>query len=606
MRQVIVKTFRHGTINSVESQSIPMGSASDSLNFITKGDHIELRRGSAVKGTEQTGTGIISGIHVAYKADNTQILYQKRGKKLMYYDEVTSDWLEVGSDLFTTAGLNDNATFANYSGLAGAQVWISSPNSSLFKIMTASPASYTDMYDSTKNFKGYIKITQNRMWLWGRVKDAGGVYGSRIDVAAYTTVTGEATASLGGTLAFKAAGATRTSFGVVITLTVSGEVFTDDYSGVLVGSLGNTGTINYTSGVYTLSIAGVGTAAYQWENSNNTGISDFTKSGTRLAGEGFVFRQDTGGPIMTLKTYGDAEFCLHETNAWELTLTATDTGATNLIFRENFGVQSLRGAVATGDGIYYMDTSDQTKALFKLLTLSPGSVEKIPVSVSLNYDFSDYRFDQCDMNEWDNKIVIHCRHKDSTSNNTTFIFDKTWKSIDRLDYYANCSAIYNGTYVVGDSVQNNVWTLFSGFDDQDASINNYWEGSLTNLGIENLKKQKELVLQGLISTNQSYKIYLDPDNSGYTEVGTIEGTGTYVDHGNAIYVGARTIGSDEVGGGGDGLYAYNYQHGFRVSIGKFKDVKVKVVAQGLGFASVSEMNHKDLRIFRNKLPQKYC
>ena len=68
------------------------------------------------------------------------------------------------------------------------------------------------MYDSTKNFKGKSIISTGRMVMWdvtaGTVqKDATGLYGSYIDAqnsTVYTTVTGEATTSLTGTLAFKA------------------------------------------------------------------------------------------------------------------------------------------------------------------------------------------------------------------------------------------------------------------------------------------------------------------------------------------------------------------------------------------------------------------
>jgi len=605
MRQYVIKNYRHGTINNIEAESIPDGSASDSLNFITKGDRIELRRGSTILGTVQTGPGRILGCHIAVNTNNVQIIYIKRGKKLLYYNTATEDFAEVGSDFFGTAAEDDEATFANYVSLAGNQMWVCSPNSSLYKFMTANPTSYSDMYNSSDNFKGYIKITQNRMWLWNRPQDKSGVYGSFIDAANYTTVSAEATTSLTGTLAFKGGGAKRTCFAVQITITASGEVYTDNYDGTLTGSLGGTGTINYTSGAYTLTNPGVGTADYQWEDSTNEGIADFTKSGTRLAGEGFVFRQDTGGRVMNILSYGATEYCLHETNAWALTLTADDTDATNLIFREKIGIANWRCAVATDKGIFYMDVSDQTKPFFKLLTLERGSTEVIPAPVTLNYDFSDYRFDYGVMDEWEDFILIHCRHKDSTQNNTTFIYSKTWKSIDRLDFFASCTAIHNGTYIVGDSVTDNVWTLFSGFDDDDASINAYWEGNLTQLAIENLKKCKDLVLEGLIDVNQSYKVYLNPDNSGYTEIGTIEGTGDYVDS-TAIYVGSHTVGSQEVGGGGDGIYAYTYVRALRANIiGKFQKVKIRIVPQGLGYLSLSKQNFRDIRLYANKLPERY-
>jgi hypothetical protein len=39
------------------------------------------------------------------------------------------------------------------------------------------------------------------------------------------------------------------------------------------------------------------------------------------------------------------------------------------------------------------------------------------------------------------------------------VFSGAW---DKLDYRASCLAIYNGTLIAGDSISDNVFTLFSG------------------------------------------------------------------------------------------------------------------------------------------------
>jgi len=188
MRIKEVKTFIKGTINSIEDHSIPDGAASDSLNWRTLGDKIELRRGYKVLGTEQSGTGSIDGIHTAFRADGTQVVFRKRGRKLEYYNTATSDWSETGTDIFPVAAASDEASFSNYASLAGNQMFVCSPNAGPFKIMVANPGSYTDLTDAAKNFQGYIKIKQNRMTLWNRNKDKTGIYGSYIDAAAYTGI----------------------------------------------------------------------------------------------------------------------------------------------------------------------------------------------------------------------------------------------------------------------------------------------------------------------------------------------------------------------------------------------------------------------------------
>ena len=71
-----ITEWKFGTINAIEDSSIPKGALSDSLNFLTKGDSIELRRGSKILGTDN-GAGSTGGIGVGTKHDSaaTHILY---------------------------------------------------------------------------------------------------------------------------------------------------------------------------------------------------------------------------------------------------------------------------------------------------------------------------------------------------------------------------------------------------------------------------------------------------------------------------------------------------------------------------------------------------
>lgn len=610
-----VKNFPYGTIDSVEDKAIPDGAASASNNWLTQGDRIEVRRGMNLLGTENTGSGGILGLHVAFKNDGTQQQWRKNGRKLEYYNTATEDWSECGTNMFPAAAATDEAAFGNYASLAGNQMFACTPNSGPFKIMTANPADYTDLTEAAKNFQGYIKIKQNRMWLWGRIKDKTGVYGSYIDTATYTTVTGEATASLGGTLAFKGGGTLRTCFAVVITLTGTGEVYTDDYNGILTGSLGGTGTINYTTGAYTLSNAGVGTAAYQWENSNDNGITDFTKSATRLAGQGFVFRQDDGGgAVMNVLSYGETEYCMHESKTWALTLTATDTAATNLIYRDRVGIPSRQAAAETGSGIYYVDYTDQTDPQIRLLMLNALSAEVVPVSISkarklagalVGLNLENYRFDKAVIREWGDNILVACRDKDDAKNQTIFTYNKISGAWDKHDLFAWHLEIYNGTMVAGDSLSDNCYTLFSGFDDDDSLINNSWESNLSELGIAELKKVKKLPVQGLIQSEQILQVSIATDNGDYTLVGTITGDGSYVDAGNPHLVGSETIGSQVVGGGGDGVEAYNYEYAIRLALDKFAQVKIKFEATGIGYISVNKYKWFDIRPKGHKILAKY-
>ena len=572
----IINDFKYGTIDSVEADKIPDGAASASKNFFTTGNTIELRRGSRILGTEISGNGKNDGVHVASGINGTEVLFRKRGRKIEYFDDDTEDWIEVGSNIVPVSGLTDKASFANYASLAGYQVFVCGPNFGPFKIMVANPGSYTDLTDSTKNFQGYIKIQQNRMWLWGRLKDKTGVYGSYIDAAAYTTVTGEATTSLSGTLAFKAGGAVRTCFAVTITITSSGEIYTDNYDGTLTGSLSGTGTINYTSGAYTLSNSGAGTADYQWENSNNTGITDFTKSVTRTAGQGFVFRQDDGGdPIQNVFSLGSTEYCMHTKKTWALTLTADDTNATNFIYRENVGIPNRDGGVATGDGIYFIDTTNSKDPELRILAFSSQSQEVIPRSISkgrtlnkelVGLSLADFVFSDAVMTEFDKYILLACKaNSDSGENDRVIVYNKENNALDIVDFLVASFTTYDGALVAGDSVTDNVLELLSGLDDSDSAIDAFWESSLTSHQIKELKKTRRLVIDGNIGVNQEVRIYLAFDRNSYVEVDpvsdgepAIKGGGSYVDRGEQVHIGAAVVGKKEVGGGGSGIEAFHY------------------------------------------------
>jgi hypothetical protein len=198
-----------------------------------------------------------------------------------------------------------------------------------------------------------------------------------------------------------------------------------------------------------------------------------------------------------------------------------------------------------------------------------------------------------------------CRTEDSEVNNRVFTYNKQTGAIDEHDYFASCFAIYGGTLLAGDSATGNVYTLFSGYDDDESDIANYWEGNLNDYGTVRLKRQKKIVLQGEIGPEQSITVSISLDRGSFTEVGTIDGNGTYVDTGQKVNVGSMTIGSGEAGGGGEGITAYNYLKEFRLNSDQFQLIKIRFEATALGYASVSTVEMKDIREKWAKVPLKY-
>lgn len=616
-----IRNWTYGLVDDIEPSSIKPGSISKALNFLTLGDRMELRRGSKTLGDDTGTTENVGGLHVGVNLDSagTQVLFRKRGRRIEYFDETTQLWVENGTNVLPAAAVDDDFAFGSYYSQAGAQVFGSSPNSSIYKIMTANPGSITDLLSTVH--RGYIRIKQSRMFLWNR-KDASGrkdeqnPYQSWIDNRQYTTVTAEATTSLGGTLAFKGGGAKRTCFGILLTLTVSGEVFSDNRDGTLTGTLGNTGTINYTSGVYTISIAGVGTVDYQWEDSTNQGLADFSfATPTRVAGTGNVFLQGDGGPLMGIESYGDVEYCGHRYKTWALTLGSDDTTATNLIFRDREGIPNWRGMKGTSKGIYYVDSVDENDPVLKVMQLQRGSTAVDGVPISTNVDLSGYRFDRTFVEEFDDYIIFGCRTEDSDNNNRFILYNKIWSSIDIVDYYGLCAAIYNGALIGGDSASGNAVELFSGHDDDDAVVDGFMELNEWDLDYPGyLKACKSLEIEGNIGPDQVFDVLASPDKGAFVTIGQIKGSGSYVDHTQRVTVGSLTLGRGEIGGGGDGIEAYHYFRKLSFRLGKFERVKIRLQRgvdsdnsnhEGIGYFSMSTLRFRDIRLKAQKIARQY-
>lgn len=617
MRNHIVKNFISGLISSIEPSSLPDGAYSAVNNFITEGDKCSLRRGQLLI-EDDAGAGK-SRVYIAENR-GTQVKFKRSGKGL-YYD--SNGWVEIGTDLFSTDEDND-VSFAEYHGIAGDQVWVCSPKVGPLKIMTANPGSYSDQSDTTKNYKGYIKIKQNAMFLWGRIKDISALYRSHIDIGEnHTAVANEnigtgdgTTKTFATTLAFKAGGAKRTCFGISAKDASVVESFTDNYDGTLTGDAGGTGTINYMTGAISITFNTAPanldaiTCTHNWEDATSDGIADFTESATRLASEGFFYgiRQDAGGELMNVLTYKNIEYCIHKHNIWAVTLPADDTTYTNTLFRKNIGIPHWRGAVPTGEGIYMVDDSDEKDPKIRLLTYEQGSTEVIPISISDAIDLTDYRFNLACLFQFGEYILIACRHKDHDYNDTVFLYHRAgiakgaW---DKLDYTALNFGIYDGALWSGDSLTDNVYELFSGTDDDDSKILNHLILNLTDLDFDGLKKTKQLVISGNIGPDQEMTVSGAFDNAPFVELGTILGSGSYVDTGTSVAVGARTLGRDEAGGGGADITAYNYVKKIKLQQDKFKEVKLKFEATEIGWADISEITYKDIRIKSRKLPTKY-
>ena len=407
------------------------------------------------------------------------------------------------------------------------------------------------------------------------------------------------------------------------------ETIVDDYNGRLSSQSGATGTINYTSGAFSLTLTNPATnaqsilATYLYDNSNRGGITDFTSSVPRVAGEGTTFRQDDEGSDMQNSfSYNGHEFCMHKLRSWDLTMPLDDVKFTNLPYRARVGIPYWRAGVATSTGVYYINAIDLNNIKLEKLALNQYSTDIVPSPLSkkvneeritLGVVLDGYVFDQASMVEFGDLILCACRTSGSAVNNRVIAYNKLTGSIDYLDYTVNCFAIVGSQLWAGDSITGNVYSILYGFADGNANINNSWEGKLDSLNqpgspeLLHIKKCRKLILQGLISIGQSYNLYAQTDAGDYILVGSISGTGNYVDRSQAVSVtiGYGSIGTNDIGGSSDTINAYNYEKAFKLPLGRFVLVRLKIQATGVGYVSLSRERWHDIQVKTLNILKKY-
>ena len=386
------------------------------------------------------------------------------------------------------------------------------------------------------------------------------------------------------------------------------EVFSDNYDGTLSSNLGGSGTINYATGVYsaTFNTAPINSSPvnlqYYSENSAGT-IFNFTYSSPRTNGQGSIFTQfDGSGPLEQVWPLADVEYCFHSLKVYQLQLTSDDTKANNLVYRQNVGTPYWRAAWPTGDGIVYLDIFNNVDPKVRVLEVTEATTNVnptvTPVSISDSLDLSQYTFDKCVIYEFGDYYLCFCKGTTNgvpdPANDVCFAYNTISGFWDQLDYGATCLAIYNGMLLAGDAISPNVFTLFSGYDDDGDVINNSWMDSPTNLGYEGQKVFMKFKVRGKIQRSQSIQVWFSYDGGNPVFAYTITGTGTGVNQGNPTTVGSYTVGSKIYGGGGT-ISAYTFEVEIPVGSPRFEYVQVQFVATDIGWAEIDEYTYMDNR-----------
>lgn len=616
MQDHLLSAFTTGTHNKLKDEVIPKDAASASTNWITKDGRIKLAYGKALLGAEGSA-GQIYGEIFGYKVDGTKVHWRKTGTKIQYYDGST--WVDVVTGLSAT-----DYTFSNYSSLAGTYTFAFGRDG-IYAFHNANPTSYLSLYDSTKNFKGYGFIDKGRTILWNRTEDKTGLYGSYIDrqdATVYTTVSNEnvgtgdgSDTTFNGTLAFKAGGATRSCFGVVIKCTdVSGEQFTDNYDGTLTGSAGGTGTINYVTGAWAVTFVTVPAASannikadYRWLSFNTKSVTDFTKSSTRVAGEGFVFPQDEGGDAIVTVHIGQdgAYYSLKAQSAYRLYLSDDDTTGTNEVYRRDIGVPSLRSAISTGKGIVFINTASADNPQLTILAKNQVTDSVEPVVLFPQFKFEDFTYSDATLATTDTYVLVSCRTSTASKNDAILLCDLTANTVDTTTGYVRTFVKDSGILYGGSSLTESVYKLYNGFDDDGVVLTNSWTSKGEIFSTDRLKKISWLRLKGRIAPDQSYAVYVNYDDAGAQLVGTIRGDAAYVDYNdNSQTIGSSMIGGEELGGGVV-TNVYRYFTALKLKSPKFRKRTITFEALGIGYVDIDMIEDHRVFTFENKLPSRY-
>lgn len=401
-------------------------------------------------------------------------------------------------------------------------------------------------------------------------------------------------------------------FGVSFVATVGAgtETFTDNYLGVLTSNFGGTGTINYATGQYSVTFSAVTTGAvtanYQHETSGSGSIADFTFSTPRQASEGFQFPQDEGGDaILNVLIGQDGNYySLKSQSSYKLSLDVTDLSATNEVYRKDIGIPFHKAAVSTSRGIIFMNTSNPSVPTMTLLTRNQLGTDIEPIVLFNHFNFANYDFSDCYFGQYDRWVLVFCKSSGAVNNDKILMCDVPGKIVDIVKYSGRTSVQDGDTLYVGDSITKTVYKVFNGFDDLGNAVDNYWISRDEVYGIDSLKKFRRLRIRGAIDPDQTVEVYADYDNSGFALVGTIVGSGSYVNYNDSQAIGANFIGESQIGGD-DISTAYTYFMEIKMKTPKFNTRKLKFVATGIGYFDINSTVDWDILRFEDRLPKSY-
>lgn len=394
------------------------------------------------------------------------------------------------------------------------------------------------------------------------------------------------------------------------------EVFQDNQQGTLTSNLGGTGTINYGSGAFnvtfntapTNSVSVIGN--YYTENATSGGILDFTFNlASPSLGQGYLLLQGATGPLLASSGFQGIEYCFHLYRTWNVSLPTASgqySDITNLQYWSHVGIPYARAQYATGDGVLLLDDTNPSEPKYSVLEIPAGSTNLtvVPTWISKDLDLSMFDHTKSVVFRWGEYNVLACQplvNGSPSGFNTVFLVQDIETGLwNQLDYSVTCLAEFQGALLSGDSLSPNAFVLFSGMDDDQNIIDNFWDSSLTDLGLQGQKKVRYFYVQGLVQRPQAIAVRYAINNGQFVTAFTILGTGSYVNSSAPVGVGSNTLGSTTIGSGS--ITALPFEIEFPVMTDYFEYIQIQFQALGIGWAQINKFGFRDIRHKNLKSP----
>lgn len=251
-----------------------------------------------------------------------------------------------------------------------------------------------------------------------------------------------------------------------------------------------------------------------------------------------------------------------------------------------------------------MNTSDEAKPILTILQRNALGNDVEPVEMLSHFKFADYDYSDACIDTFDRYILIACKIKGSATNDRILLCNLSDKTVDVLNFRARMFAKDGGNIYLGHPLTMSTYQIFNGFDDDGISLDNYWTSNDENYNSDLLKKIRRLRLEGLIDPDQAIEVYMNYDNDGFELVGTIVGSGSYVDYSAPQTIGSNMIGGSQIGGD-EFSEAYPYLCEIKLKTPKFNKRTIKLIAKGIGYADIKMITDYDILTFEQRIPSKY-